>query len=498
MTNCLASTGIDTQAPLALGLLLLVAGVVVVLVLRRNRKNRFGGTLGLVLIVALGAAAVVAGGAPAPARAAVADLSATASIPAAAADSAVAATPAVSAIASVEASSTSSNCAATTAAPEPTLTPTTPPTPTANPTESPATILPDRDVTFVSGGITFYASYRGPADGVSSVPAAVIIGGTGAIDRDGNAATLATQDYAWLADLLSAQGIASIRYDKVGTGATGLGPYAANSSAMLALSYDQLRVQPARDALSFLAAQPGVDASRLLLVGHSEGGAVALTVAHDPGSAPAPTGLALIEPAYTNILDILSRQFSEQMQGAVTGGAMTAADAATLTTWMNAGVDEIRAGTAPFPDPGPVPLPAAVDYTQVIQSAIESNIYGSDPAQMVVTHAFRTLYGQGYDAIDPASYASSITIPTLVTCGTKDFNTPCGDGTTGSGVIALANQFAPGVAQLVELPNVVHILRDVGGDDVPNLPDQLAYPFSTQLDARFSAFVASFAQGAAQ
>lgn len=369
-------------------------------------------------------------------------------------------------------------------------------TPTLTPTPGPAAILPDQPVSFDSGGVTFSGSYRGPVDPTRTVAAAVIIGGTGAIDRDGNGSTLASEDYSWLADLLSAQGIASIRYDKLGTGQTGLGPYASDPSAMLALDYDRLRIQPGRDALSFIAAQPGIDASSLIIVGHSEGGAAALTIAGDLDGAPAPVGLVLIEPAYARILDIVPRQFSEQMTAAVASGAMTEADFQALTAWMTAGVEEIRTGTPPYPAPGPVPLPDATDSTQVMQAAIESNIYGSDPAQMVVTHAYRTLYGKGYDALDPAEIAPSLTIPTLITCGTKDFNTPCGDGSPGSGIVALANSFPPGVARFVELPNLVHILRDVGDADAPSLADQPPYPFSAELSTEFSEFVARVGGGA--
>ena len=135
----------------------------------------------------------------------------------------------------------------------------------------------DRDVEFVSSGITIHGSYRGPAADGGAVPAAVIIGGTGDVDRDGNSSLLpgvAMDEYRWLADLLSAEGIASIRYDKVGTGATGLGPYTSDPAALLGFGYDDLRIQPARDALAFLSRQPGVDASRLIVIGHSEGGAV--------------------------------------------------------------------------------------------------------------------------------------------------------------------------------------------------------------------------------
>lgn len=354
-----------------------------------------------------------------------------------------------------------------------------------------ATIAADAPVTFASGEVTFFGSYRGPIDSSAPVAAAVIVGGTGAVDRDGNGAGILMEEYEWLAGLLADQGIASLRYDKLGTGETGLGPYTDDPSLMLSLSYDELRIQPARDALSFLAAQPGIDPTRLLLIGHSEGGGVTISVAADPGSAPAPAGLLLIEPLYDRILDVIPRQFVQQIDAAVAGSAMTAPDADALKTWLADGVDEIRAGTPPYPAPGPVPLPGATDYTAVMQSTIESNIYGSDPAQMVISHAYRTLYGQQFDEIEPSVLAPSIAIPVLITCGTKDFNTPCDDG-AGSGVAPLAASFAPGVARFVELQNVVHIMRDVGGDDVPSLADQITYPFSAALAAEFSAFVAQF------
>ena len=84
-------------------------------------------------------------------------------------------------------------------------------------------------------------------------------------------------------------------------------------------------------------------------------------------------------------------------------------------------------------------------------------------------------------------------IPALITCGTKDFNTPCTPGGgPGSGVAALAASFAPGVADFVVLPNTVHIMRDVGTDDPAGLAEQATYPFSGTLARAFSFFVRSF------
>jgi len=356
----------------------------------------------------------------------------------------------------------------------------------------PNAIGPDQDVELVSGDVTFHASFRGPVDTAQPVPAVVIVVGTGAVDRNGDASTLATRAYEWLADVMSANGIASLRYDKLGTGETGLGPYTDDPDALLALGYDELRLQPIRDALSFVAAQPGIDPERILLLGHSEGGADSLFVATNLKTAPELAGLLLIEPAYAQILDIVTSQFAQQIEGAVAGGAMTAEDAATLIDWMADGVDEIRSGTPPYAAPGPVPLPDATDITAVYQTTIASNIYGSDPAQMVVTHAYRTLYGKQFDEIVPDALSPLVRVPTLITCGSKDFNTPCGDGSPGSGVIAVAAGFVDDVADFVIIPDMVHILRDTGSSDVFQPADQVAYPFSLALESVIGEFVAQF------
>src|SRR4051794_18675942 len=83
---------------------------------------------------------------------------------------------------------------------------------TATPPTTPATtIQPDRDVSWVSAGVTIHGSYRAPAPGATAAPAALIVVGTGNIDRNGNTPLypgVEFDDYEFLAGLLSAQGIA--------------------------------------------------------------------------------------------------------------------------------------------------------------------------------------------------------------------------------------------------------------------------------------------------
>ncbi len=357
-----------------------------------------------------------------------------------------------------------------------------------------SSIQSDTQVVFDSAGVPFHASLRLPVAGSTGVPAAVIIGGSGDIDRDGNSPAFAARldPYLWIADQLSAQGVASIRYDKLGTGATGLGPYASDPDALLAKTYDELRVQPARDALELLADQPGIDPTRLIVVGHSEGGMVALALDRSPGNAPEPAGLALLEPQYARILDIISVQLTAVVTSEIQQGSVDPSDGAVLVDWMNRGIVEIRTGTPPFPGPGPDPLPGAAGVTASLQAAIRSSVYGDEPVPMVQTQAVRDLFGQGADALDPVVLAGSVVVPTLITCGTRDVETPCTlGGPPGSGVAALAAALPPSSTQLVVAPGTVHFLRNVGDDD-PTTAELADYPYSAEIQRALGSFAASF------
>ena len=86
------------------------------------------------------------------------------------------------------------------------------------------------EVTFVAGELTIHGTYRHQPD-VSAAAAALLISESGNTDRNGdNAVAGPVGNMRQLAELLSDQpdgkGVASLRYDKIGTGKTGLGPYA--------------------------------------------------------------------------------------------------------------------------------------------------------------------------------------------------------------------------------------------------------------------------------
>ncbi|MDP9442038.1 MAG: lysophospholipase, partial [Actinomycetota bacterium] len=113
----------------------------------------------------------------------------------------------------------------------------------------------------------------GPTD--APVPAAAVIPGFGPTNRDGVASPGTAPDtlYRDLAETLGEAGVATLRYDKRGQGTSVL-------PAGIPLRFEDM-VEDARGALDLLAGRKGIDGRRLALVGHDEGGLVALRLAAD-------------------------------------------------------------------------------------------------------------------------------------------------------------------------------------------------------------------------
>jgi len=81
-------------------------------------------------------------------------------------------------------------------------------------------------VSFVVDRLRVHASLRRPLHIDHSLPAALLIAGSGPTDRNG-ASALAPSSFPTLAAVagwLAADQVITLRYDKLGTGATGLGP----------------------------------------------------------------------------------------------------------------------------------------------------------------------------------------------------------------------------------------------------------------------------------
>ena len=122
-----------------------------------------------------------------------------------------------------------------------------------------------KEVTFANpaAGITLAGTLTLP-ENTKNVPAVVMITGSGAQNRDEE--LFAHRPFAVIADYLTRQGIAVLRYDDRGTAASG-GKFANATTADFATD--------ARAALDFLASQPEINKKKLGYIGHSEGGQIA-------------------------------------------------------------------------------------------------------------------------------------------------------------------------------------------------------------------------------
>lgn len=139
----------------------------------------------------------------------------------------------------------------------------------------------------------------------SRFPAVLIIEGSGPTDRNGNGrmGQLRTDCYRLLAEALAQRGIASLRFDKRGVGASHalVGDAAAASRLVL----DDFVTDAARLA-AWIRGQPGV--ASLVVAGHSEGGLIGLRL----GAATRLDGLVLLAAPGRPLGDILLEQLKRQ------------------------------------------------------------------------------------------------------------------------------------------------------------------------------------------
>lgn len=130
----------------------------------------------------------------------------------------------------------------------------------------------EEEVTFTNTkeGFTMSGTLTLPKQGGTNYPAVVLITGSGAQDR--NEEILGHKPFLVLADYLTRNGIAVLRYDDRGTGAS-KGQFAGATT----LNFSQ----DAAAAFDYLKTRKEINPKKIGLIGHSEGGTVAAMVASD-------------------------------------------------------------------------------------------------------------------------------------------------------------------------------------------------------------------------
>lgn len=273
----------------------------------------------------------------------------------------------------------------------------------------------DSEVTFDADGLTIHGSYRHQS---TPGPAALLISESGPTDRNGdNKVVGPVGNMRQLAELLSDKGVASLRYDKIGTGATKLGPYEKKPAEVVSGVY----TTGAAAALRFLADQSDTDAAKLSIYAVGEGAIHAMTVAG--AGDPKVHSLALFQPLSGRYLDIITNR--------VRAGATPE----VLTAWL-AAVDEIRTkGTVPAKLPEGL---GAIVNPGNLNAIVEA------------------------DKIDPVQLAAALPdgMPVLLTCSDSDAQANC--ATERPLIDALKHT----ALTVVELKGVNHVLRDDPTDSI--------------------------------
>ena len=271
--------------------------------------------------------------------------------------------------------------------------------------DAPATAANGEQAITVDGLRGTYVAPKG------ATVAALIIAGSGPTDRDGNSpGGLKTDAYKQLARGLAKAGIASLRFDKRGVAASSTdaagGPVKETDLTIATTAAD------AAALAAWLRKQPGI--RRVALVGHSEGGLVALLAA----KTAKVDRLVLLAAAGRPLGEVLRAQFSRQ----------------PIPEDLNAEIDRVLGVLEKGGDPGTINASIEMLFRPSVQPFLRS----------VLT-------------VDPVKLAAEVKAPMLVVGGGMDLQIGRLD------LEALAGA-RPGIAKHWE-PRLTHVLKETQDDD---------------------------------
>jgi pimeloyl-ACP methyl ester carboxylesterase len=304
----------------------------------------------------------------------------------------------------------------------------------------------ETDVSVVSDGVTLRGTCLMPP--VDEAPLVIIVAGSGPTDRDGNTPLRAGRNDSLrqLAWALGREGIATLRYDKRGVGA---------SVAPGMREEEMLFTDVVNDLLAWVAWADGQpDVGRIYVAGHSEGGLVVMAALG-------------VEPGTPLAYGSIDAGLAAQAQGAVSGAILLAAPGRPFDDILR---EQLKAQLGEGS-----PLYAA---TVEILAALRSGEPAPEAPQELAA-VFRPSvlpYLRSIIQFDPAALIGSMHQPALIVGGTEDLQVPARDAE----LLAAAS---PGAAPVI-VPGMNHVLKIVPeGDQAANVESYSdpSYPLSDTL-----------------
>ena len=254
-----------------------------------------------------------------------------------------------------------------------------------------------RDVAFESRaqGVTLAGTLTLP-EGEGPFPAVVLVSGSGPQNRDEE--LLGHKPFLVLSDRLTQSGIAVLRYDDRGVGKS-TGNHALATSDDLSMD--------AEGAVRFLLKEPKIDAARVGIAGHSEGGLIAPMVAARSGDV---AFIVLLAGPGVSGDQVLVRQIGE---GAVAAGAprdigdALSAAASEVVELIKSGADQAAAQSA-------------IEKLLRVQMGLGPDAALPAGAAEGVYKQFATPWFRFFLSHDPAEALSKVNVPVLVLQGSLD------------------------------------------------------------------------------
>ncbi len=305
-----------------------------------------------------------------------------------------------------------------------------------------AACLRAQPVAVDSTGAVLHGTLTLPRSGAGPFSAVLLLPGSGPVDENGNApGALGNSMYQQLAYDLTCQGYAVLRYDKLG-----LAPSTGNGNDVTLATY----VRNTRDLVTWLARQSAIDPHEIILMGHSEGGLIALAAA--PGLKIA--GVISLEGQGEPMARIIESQAIAEAELHGASPAQIAQERAQIDATL-----------------------AAIRHSHGVSLSLSLSLGGA-----LARNPFARLFAPAAGLlrseidVDPAQLARAIHVPMLITQGGKDVQVLPGNGQR----LARA---AP-QATLARFPDMTHDLIHCAGKAIACVMPQPGDLLDAHLVAR--------------